>query len=86
MRGETVLRQFDIVDKETMLMRGDSFVGYNEWKCLELMCVDPYLCEDPYDKNTYLFFNSCDIVRNFTILFKIDLNIYITSTYPLLCK
>jgi hypothetical protein len=58
MRGETVLRQFDVVDKETMLMRGDSFVGDNEWKCLELMCVDPCLCEDPYDKNT------CNIVRN----------------------
>jgi DNA polymerase sigma len=42
-------------------MRGDSFVGDNEWKCLELMCVDPCLCEDPYDKNTYLFSNSCNI-------------------------
>ncbi len=64
-----------------MLMRGDSFVGDNEWKCLELKCVDPCLCEDPYNKNT-IFFSILATFQKFTILFKIDLNIYITRTYP----
>jgi hypothetical protein len=60
-------------------MRGDSFVGDNEWKCLELMCVvDSCLCEDPYDKNTIFFFNSCNISE----IYNTFLNIYIKGTNP----
>jgi uncharacterized membrane protein YwzB len=46
-----------------MLMRGDSFVGDNEWKCLELMCLI-HVCVKILTTKTLFFFQFLQHFRN----------------------